>query len=70
MYPGTRLETFEPRSVALKNGGSGRSLSVLLNVTCSELSVDADSTWLCPRTSECTWLFWLVRLSVRTLVPS
>jgi hypothetical protein len=35
--------------VALKNGGSGRSFSVLLIVTCSELSVDADSTWLCPR---------------------
>src|SRR5207249_12111567 len=69
-YPGTRLETREPRSVALKYAGSGRSFSVRLNVTCSELRVDADSTCLCARTSECPWLFCPVRLGVRTLVQS
>ena len=51
----------------MKYGGSGRSLSVRLKVTCSELSVDADSIQLWPTTSECTWLFWPVRLSVSTL---
>src|SRR2546428_1457292 len=39
-YPGTRLETREPRSVALKYAGSGRSFSVRLNVTCNELRID------------------------------
>jgi hypothetical protein len=56
--------------VALKYCGSGRSFSVRLIVTCSELSVDEDSTWLWPNTIECAWLFWPVRLSVSALLPS